>query len=253
MILEDAEDQSTDRWSITNAYSGSAISNVVDAEQGRVINFYGDGSVGQGYQFLGDGSTGLGADNHRYLQWDMKASATGYIWYVSVNTTDGEGATLRYKGIMPYTADQAAEIIHLGSQATDGTWHTFKLDLVDDLAYLYPDKTYTGFNGIALLGGVSIDNIVLKMNEEISYVKGTIQDGGGSPLNEAVINLVSVDDRSKYYTDYSNEDGNYRFKNVEPGDYMLKVSLAGYAFEDVAINVSAENLAVTVDVMANSD
>ena len=159
VVYEDAEDQSISRWTITdNIPAGATISNIYDADKNsRVIKLNSSDSYENQYQI---GSAWNNRENFNIV-WDMKTT-DGYMIDVVITTTEGE-RYLRYNdNELTYKAKDEEIIVHgLGYYSTDGTWHTFRRDLLKDLKDLEPNNNIISVNSFSIRANASIDNIEL--------------------------------------------------------------------------------------------
>ncbi len=77
-------------------------------------------------------------------------------------------------------------------------------------------------------------------------ITGIVKDPSGAVVPKARIELVNVGQNSTRSTE-SNDTGLYRFDAVDPGDYQIKVSLAGFStFETSPFPIAAAQVA-TID------
>ncbi len=159
VVYEDAEDQSISRWVITdNTPAGATVTNVYDADKdSRVIQFNSSDNYENQYQ-LGDAWNNIYNFN---IIWDMKTTE-GYMIDVAISTTEGD-RNLRYNdNEISYKLKDDTDIIHgLGYHSTDGTWHTFRRDLLKDLKELEPNNNIISVNSFLIRARASIDNIEL--------------------------------------------------------------------------------------------
>ena len=167
ITYEDAEDQKIDRWSIVdNIPNGATVSNVYDDDKAsRVIKFQGVDSYENQYQI---GGAWNNRDNFN-ITWDMKTTE-GYIIDIVVTTTEGV-RYLRYKDdSLSYQEKDDDVIIHgLGYFSTDGTWHTHRHNLIDDLQDLEPNNTIISVDSFLIRANASIDNLELFSSPIKSY------------------------------------------------------------------------------------
>jgi len=162
-VYEDAEDQTTNKWSVYLGADANTTSNVYDNErQSNVISLNG---VDYSSQYLIGGffnSANAWKDNtHKNIKWSIKHSDDAII-QVNVNTTHGE----RY---LEYTNDDISissidgdEIIYgIGSNSSNGKWHTFIRDLSNDIQTFEPNNQLLSVEGMVILGNTKIDDIEL--------------------------------------------------------------------------------------------
>jgi len=156
-IREDAEDGSAARW---NAYIGAGtIANVAD-NGGRVIEFTGQDGTNNAYAY--DLPNGTGAQGY-VVSWDMKFDEA-FKFMVKVHTVNNGYVYITY---VPEEIDEgnrtenSLEYVYLalGEDADDGTWRTFKRDVVADLHKAHLDFEIDFIKGFRVRGNGSIDNI----------------------------------------------------------------------------------------------
>jgi peptidoglycan/xylan/chitin deacetylase (PgdA/CDA1 family)/predicted secreted Zn-dependent protease len=159
VVYEDAEDQSISRWTITdNIPAGATVTNVYDSDKNsRVIKFNSSDSYENQYQI---GAAWNNRENFN-ITWDMKTTE-GYMIDVEITTTAGD-RNLRYNdNELSYKLKDDTDIIHgLGYHSTDGTWHTFRRDLLKDLKDLEPNNNIISVNSFLIRAKARIDNIEL--------------------------------------------------------------------------------------------
>jgi hypothetical protein len=67
---------------------------------------------------------------------------------------------------------------------------------------------------------------------------GTVHDTGGEPVRKARVELLAESgDEVKFYT-YTDNDGNYAFRNARPGVYRVQVKLGTRVLRQKAENGS---------------
>jgi hypothetical protein len=152
--------------------AGAVISNVFDADKNsRVINLVGPGNTANGYM-LGDWySTSPGTWNNTTefnVHWCAKYS-TDYVVFLRVYTTlpNTSGSRQRY---IYYTArnynnglSSSGYYIHhgIGTDKSDGQWHSLNRDLQADLSEFEPGNTITSVVAYLIRGTGRIDDIHL--------------------------------------------------------------------------------------------
>ena len=159
IIYEDAEDQTTDRWSITdNTPDGATVSNVYDADRAsRVIKFTGTDNYENQYQIGGEWNN----VTNKNLLFDLKTTQ-GYIIDVTVSTPNGERYLRYIDNNLSFIESESDMITHgLGYFSTDGKWHRHQRNLEKDLKDLEPNNTITSVDSFAIRAIASIDNIEL--------------------------------------------------------------------------------------------
>jgi hypothetical protein len=161
-IYEDAEDGTTRGWAVYDkSPAGASIKNVYDSgRNSRVIQLSGSG-VNNGYRLRNsDGSKWQNAEQF-ILQWSMKYSES-FVIYIDVETTAGH----RYLRYTPVDYDNLAVAktyadFGIGSDAVDGSWHTFVRDLQADIEAAFPGTTILEVNGFLIRGSGMVDDIML--------------------------------------------------------------------------------------------
>ena len=155
-MYENAEDGSTERWSVYDqSPSGATIINETDATQGNVITFSGD-ALNNGYKlnFSPKNTT------QKTLEWDMKYNED-IIIYVRVVGKNAGPKLLLYKN-----APQSSSQLGLGANASNGEWQHFTRNLEEDLRFKMndPDEELQSVKYFQIRGSGSIDNIELTGN-----------------------------------------------------------------------------------------
>jgi len=148
-MYEDAEDGSTERWSIYDTSpTGATISNQIDATHGgNVIVFNGD-ALNNGYKlnFVPENTT------RKILKWDMKYDES-FVIYVRVVGQNAGPKLLLYRNTNE----------SLGTNASNGEWQSFKINLEEDLRAKMndPDEELLSVKYFQIRGSGSVDNIEL--------------------------------------------------------------------------------------------
>lgn len=154
-VLEDAEDGSTNGWGFYGTTAGSTVTNVAD-NGGCAIELHGNNGTDNGFSF-----TGLNITSGFVVSWDLKYSED-FRFFVQLHTVNSPASLV----FMEYTPDDlnnglSGSFIHhgLGSNANDGTWHSFTRDIVADFNATSPNDTITEIVGFSIRGSGRIDNI----------------------------------------------------------------------------------------------
>jgi hypothetical protein len=72
--------------------------------------------------------------------------------------------------------------------------------------------------------GPLIDSVQrLKQGDDSGTLRGSVLDGSGSPISEAIVSLNCFSCVTK-----TNQAGDFTFANLKPGSYVLAISKAGY-------------------------
>ena len=180
-LYEDAEDGDTSGnvppavrgWFIyDNTPAGSVISNVFDAEKNsRVIQFVGPGNTANGYM-LGDWHpTSPGTWNNTTefnVHWCARYT-TNYVVYMRVYTTvlNAAGSLQRYVYYTAANSDSGLSAngyyIHhgIGTDKSNGEWHSINRDLQADLEEFEPGNTITSVTAFLIRGTGKVDDIHL--------------------------------------------------------------------------------------------
>jgi len=162
-IYENAEDKNTSNWRPYLNTEGISIKNLYDTQlQSRVIELKGTEEVKQ--YILGDTVKGKYAwrdKQHNHLQWRMQTNQKCLL-YLHVETARGV-RHLKYddkhfsnKGL------ENKEVYHaLGTEASDGKWHTYIRDIEADIKAFEPNNTLLYVDGLQVIGNVKIDDVLL--------------------------------------------------------------------------------------------
>jgi len=160
-ILEDAEDNNTNGWSIyINSSNTATISNIFDeTRESRVIELNGEGKA-DAFRFRSEDNTNLNDTQHKNIQWSMKYDQD-YTIYITVRTTNG----LRYITYTPIDENRGLRgsyiLIGLGVDSRNGTWQTFRRNLRDDIAQFEPENELIAIDSIIIRGSGRLDDIGL--------------------------------------------------------------------------------------------
>ena len=156
-VYEDAEDGTINGWEMYGDPADVILTNVYDPDKNsRVIQL-----SGNGFRLRSDDFTGWQNANQFIIEWSMKCTAFFYI-FIDVETTAGH----RYIYYSPRDQNNLgskAYVHHgLGSDATDGQWHTFVRDLQADLKDGQPNNQILEVNAFLIRGSGRLDDIMLK-------------------------------------------------------------------------------------------
>ena len=163
-VYENAEDNSTARWTIIDNIPADAIvTNIYDTNiSSNVINLQGD-NYNNAYMIGSEDENNNSWNNTQelFLQWKIKNSG-GFLFDVTVETQNG----LRYIRYSDTEVDMGIEsgnILNkaLGYSASDGNWHTFTKDLEADLKSYESNNSLIAIDGIVIRGNCKIDDIEL--------------------------------------------------------------------------------------------
>jgi peptidoglycan/xylan/chitin deacetylase (PgdA/CDA1 family) len=170
-IYENGEDDSIDRWTITDSDPENAlVENLYDNTiESKVISLSG-ASYDNQYR-IGNlpNKSGAWNDTQNFnLLWSMKNS-DGFLMDVLLKTEKG----LRYIRYSDHDADNGIvddNVIEqgVGSNASNGKWQNFSRDLESDLQEFEHCNHIISVNGIMIRGDCKVDNIELK---ESAYIE----------------------------------------------------------------------------------
>ena len=167
ITYENAEDNSTARWIITDDEpSGATIRNILDSStNSRVIELNSSNSYENQYQLGGSWNN----QKQFNIKWDMK-TIDGFIIDIVVSSTKGE-RYLRYTDNEKIEKGQDGDIIYhgIGYYATNGKWHTFSRNLAKDLKEIETDNKLLAVNSFTISANCRIDNIELFRNQYKIY------------------------------------------------------------------------------------
>lgn len=85
---------------------------------------------------------------------------------------------------------------------------------------------------------------------EKSFIAGDIVDEAGNPLGGAVVELYSIEEDGTELLvglAFSNEYGQYVFRELEQCDYAIRISALGYMSVRTTLSITAENTIAKVD------
>ncbi|MEG0753768.1 MAG: carboxypeptidase-like regulatory domain-containing protein [Angelakisella sp.] len=83
-----------------------------------------------------------------------------------------------------------------------------------------------------------------------SFIAGDIVDDHGAPISGAVVELYSVDAENNELLiglSFSNEYGQYVFRQVEKGNYAIRISALGYTSIRTTISITTDGSIAKVD------
>jgi len=221
-VYEDAEDGTTKGWSIYDKKPKKAkISNVFDdLRQSRVIQLKGKGTA-NGYVLRNEDGSRWHNTTQFVIQWSMRYKEYFRV-YLDVQTTAGH----RYLYYTPSNDDWLGDgkYVHhgLGSNITDGYWHTFTRDLQADLNEAQPGVELLEINGFLIRGTGRVDSIQLldSIPSETIYEDGEDGDTEGWHIYDddpsgATVTNVFDDDRQSRVIEFkgSGTSNGYRFSN----------------------------------------
>ena len=174
--LDDPNDVEINGWYIADAggnivstdMENTAIIHMIPDDQadGKVISF--DTYLDENSPFLehgfhtGDDTRSWANQDQHIIAWDSLFTSDDFRIYVEVSTTDG----IRHFTYKPLDIDQGPGDtmpqylrFGLGTDATDGNWHSYEHDLEAELQRYEPENTILQVNGIRIKGTGRIDNL----------------------------------------------------------------------------------------------
>ena len=160
-VYEDAEDGNIEGWSVYDPTpSGAVIRNVYDEERkSRVIEFRGHGTD-NGYWLRNKDGSYWNNTKEFTIEWSMKYSEN-FVVYVLINTNKGT-KYLRYDPVDSNELGDGSYIKYgIGSDKTDGKWHTIRRDLKKDLNDAQPDVNLLAVEAFLIRGSGRVDDIKL--------------------------------------------------------------------------------------------
>ncbi len=182
-IYEDAEDQNTTGWKLSDDNpSGATITNVFDTTQdSRVIALNGSGRLNSYELGAKSGADAWNNSSEKTIKWSMSI-AEKYKIYITLQTEKG----LRYLYYTHGTSDKGFinnKYIHygLGEGSMDGTWQEFTRNLEADLQRYESDNHILTVNGFKIQGSAKLDDIELVVSEALPEIS---QDNPQLILNE---------------------------------------------------------------------
>ena len=163
-VYENAEDGTTNNWSIYSGSNSATISNIQDANlNSKVISFSGDSYAHQyiiGGDYVGEANA-WNDTKHKHIQWSIKNS-NGFVIVLVVNSSNG----VRFINYFDASTDIAnidGETLNygLGENASNDKWHTYIRDIEKDLQKLEPNNTLLSVEGFIVIGDMKLDNLEL--------------------------------------------------------------------------------------------
>jgi len=104
------------------------------------------------------------------------------------------------------------------------------------------------FRGLLWLGLISVFATTSALAQlSAAALNGVVTDSSGAVVRGASVVLRNVDTGIETQTT-SNDTGNYRFGNITPSKFTLKISAAGFTTKQVSEFVLAVNQTATIDV-----
>jgi hypothetical protein len=196
IIYEDAEDGSIDSWQIYDSDpAGATITNVIDPIKGRVIELKGDG-LNNGYEIgrrRGEGQ--WNNRSHKAISWNINYSEN-FNFYVAIETTNGS----RYMKYERRDEDRGKSGNYirfgLGSNLSDGSWHTIRRNIEDDLHKFEPDNNLIAIHAFLVRGSGKIDDI----KTMLTYSKVVYED--------------AEDEKIDGWSIYANSSGEATINNI---------------------------------------
>ena len=169
IVQEDAEDNTTNGWSVYSNISGNAIiKNVEDnITNSRVIELDGE-NASDGFMLGNISGSQRWRDTHNNsIKWSMKYNQD-FIIYLSVDTTNGH----RYIIYSPRddTRGLNGEYIRIGigADTTKGEWRTFIRNISDDINNSEAGNELVSIDAFLIRGSGRLDNIETFTSESYS-------------------------------------------------------------------------------------
>ena len=162
-VYEDAEDNQKSRWSVYSGPNNAQISNINDSSKGsRVIKFQGNNSENK--YIIGNKSAENNAwadTKHHNLKWSFKSNSSFKV-YLFVNTQKGKRQIKYSNTDIGVNGTQGNEIYFgLGTNTSNGKWHTFIRDIAADVKQFDSDNKLTSIDGLLVVGNSKIDDLEL--------------------------------------------------------------------------------------------
>jgi hypothetical protein len=202
-VYEDAEDGTTDRWSIyDNDPAGASIDNVYDSDKSsRVIELNGT-LDDNGFVLSDDGSWDYMSNTSQFTaQWSMKTSEDFRVYFY-INTSAGEYYLVYDKSDVGTTNVSGNEIYYgLGSDAKNGSWNSFERDLKSDFESAVSDESIS-----------EVKTMLLRINGRIDDVK--LKDDSALPVELTTFSAMAKNNKVEIEWETATEVNNYGF-NIE--------------------------------------
>ncbi|WP_041064857.1 hypothetical protein [Thiolapillus brandeum] len=190
IVLEDAEDGTTDGWRQNNGDPACQFENIYDAESySRVIRFNGGGSCVLGSHWAGGSHSLHISDGATVISWRIRTTGQPFNFYVVASTSDGGYRFFNYAsasynhGLHHFNR----YYIHhgLAQDHQVNTWRRFTRDLSRDLHDAQPDVDIIEIHGIIFNNGQGslLDDIVLYTPDEALLEDGESGTDGWGLLN----------------------------------------------------------------------
>ncbi len=180
IVLEDAEDGTTDGW-VNHSATGCNFTNIIEPDSSnRVISFSGGNACRLGGHWFGSPASLHQANQPLVMSWRMRTTDQPFNFYISVTTNDPNNpyktfnyASASYNhGLHHFTPNY----IHHGlAQDHDvSMWRTFTRDLTRDMHDALPDVEVLEIHGIIIGNhdGGYLDDVVIYTPEETIYEDG---------------------------------------------------------------------------------
>jgi len=158
-VYEDAEDGDTAGWGLYSTTDGATITNVVE-HGGHAIKLEGNNGLHNGFKYPNF------TNNRDFItSWSLKYT-NPFRLFVLIRSTNSPNNNI----YMEYTPENTSRglynrvYIHngLGTDANDGTWHTFTRDIQADFHNIYPNEKVIKIVGFAIRGSGLVDNLIIK-------------------------------------------------------------------------------------------
>ena len=228
LVREDAEDGSTDGWSVyDDDPAGARIANVFDAGAGsRVIDLAGAG-VANGFRFEG----GWNDAGRTRFSWRMSSSGDAVL-YVGVDTTRGfrylQYDTRGFTGANGIYLRRAVERPGAG-------WRSYARDLAADVSALEPGNALVAVQNLFVRGRLRLDDVafgVVGSGERGGSGTGGGGNGTGGGGDGATVRWDAEDGTTTAWDVYDDTPAGARIENVADaaaGSRIVRLSGSGTA------------------------
>jgi len=160
-VHEDAEDGDTAGWALYGTKIGTTITNVAD-HGGHAIKLEGNDGLKNGFKYSNFTST-----SGFLASWSLKYTEPFRLFVLIHSTNFPDRIT--YMEYIPDDISTSLDGVYirngLGTDANDGTWHTFTRDIEADFHVVYPNDHVTEIIGFAIRGSGSIDDLSTSTRE----------------------------------------------------------------------------------------
>lgn len=92
-----------------------------------------------------------------------------------------------------------------------------------------------------LLTAIGFNTAFAQSTKSSAKVSGKLLNGEGKPMDYATVSLLRAKDSTVVKGSLSTDAGIYLFDNINPGNYIIKASVAGYSKATSAVFIVADN------------